>query len=421
MRFDMTFRTTFLFVLFAFFRFSNADAANSKVLNVGSRQIYKTIKSALAASKIGDTIFINKGVYKEGNLVVDKAVTLIGRNNPVLDGEFEHEVLSIKSDHVTVKGLTIQNSGRAVMSDPGGIKIYDANYVTIEGNTLLNNYFGVYLQYVKHCVVKNNLIIASQHEENKSGNGIHAWKSDSIQIIGNLIKGHRDGIYFEFVKYSIVWRNRAHHNLRYGLHFMTSPNNAYISNVFRNNGAGVAVMFTREVVMINNTFEDNRGDATYGVLFKELSDCYLSGNKFIRNTTGIFLDGTSRMLMEKNLFKENGWAMRLQANCIDNRIENNSFLGNTFDVTTNGTLTLNTFDKNYWDKYEGYDLNKDKIGDVPYHPLSLYAVIIEKNPPAMLLFRSFMIGLLDKSEKILPSLTPENFVDKRPRMTAPAI
>ncbi len=108
--------------------------------------------------------------------------------------------------------------------------------------------------------------------------------------------------------------------------------------------------------------------------------------------------------------------MRMQANCMDNKIERNNFLGNTFDVSTNGSLTLNYFSQNYWDKYEGYDLNKDKLGDVPYRPLSLYSVIIEKNPPAMLLYRSFMISLLDKSEKIIPSLTPENFVDLQPLM-----
>ena len=129
-----------------------------------------------------------------------------------------------------------------------------------------------------------------------------------------------------------------------------------------------------------------------------------------------FFDGCSRTLLERNTFKSNGWALRLQASSIDNRLEKNNFIGNTFDATTNGTLTLNHFSENYWDKYEGYDLNKDKIGDIPYHPLSLYSVIIEKNPPAMLLYRSFMISLLDKSEKLLPSLTPENFIDKSPKM-----
>ena len=62
------------------------------------------------------------------------------------------------------------------------------------------------------------------------------------------------------------------------------------------------------------------------------------------------------------------------------------------------------------------DLNKDGIGDVPYHPLSLFAVLTESTPSAMLLYRSFMITLLDKSEKILPSITPDNFIDKTPLM-----
>ena len=108
--------------------------------------------------------------------------------------------------------------------------------------------------------------------------------------------------------------------------------------------------------------------------------------------------------------------MKIQASCMDNDIKSNNFVGNTFDISTNGILVLNTFNGNYWDKYEGYDLDKNGIGDVPFHPLSLFAVLTENNPSAMLLFRSFMITLLDKSEKILPSITPDNFIDKTPLM-----
>lgn len=386
------------------------------MLQVGEGKPFQTIKAAVQAAHSGDTILVAKGLYKEGNIIIDKTVSLLGDGFPVLDGEGKYEILSIKGDGVLVKGFIIQNSGSSTISEPCGVKVYEASNVTIEGNSLLNNYFGVYLQYALNCKIKNNLIRASQKEEHRSGNGIHCWKSDTLQITGNRIYGHRDGIYFEFVTQSIIWRNIAHNNLRYGLHFMFSHENAYITNYFRNNGAGVAVMFTKKVVMINNRFEENWGDAAYGVLFKELSDCYLAGNTIIRNTTGIFFDGSNRIVLERNIFQANGWGMRMQANCVDNRISHNNFIGNTFDVATNGSLTLNHFNENYWDKYEGYDLNKDQIGDVPYHPLSLYSVIVERNPPAMLLFRSFMINLLDRSEKIMPSLTPENFVDNKPRI-----
>ena len=390
--------------------------AFAKTLEVGKSKPFHSLKAAINVASDGDSIIVYKGIYKEGNISISKKIYLLGVDFPVIDGELKDEIISVRSSYVTIKGLKLVNSGRMAMRDPAAVKVYEGNHVIIEGNQLLNNYFGIYLQYAHNCIVKNNVIQATQKEEYQSGNGIHCWKSDSLQIIGNKIYGHRDGIYFEFVTASVIWRNISHDNLRYGLHFMFSHNNAYFTNYFKHNGAGVAVMFTKKVVFMNNTFEESLGDAAYGVLFKELSDCYLSGNKFLKNTTGIFFDGSNRIVAERNIFKGNGWAMRMQANCMDNKVAYNNFIGNTFDVTTNGTLTLNHFSSNYWDKYEGYDMNKDKIGDVPYHPLSLYAVIVEKNPPAMLLYKSFMITLLDKSEKILPSLTPENFVDQSPRM-----
>jgi nitrous oxidase accessory protein len=91
-------------------------------------------------------------------------------------------------------------------------------------------------------------------------------------------------------------------------------------------------------------------------------------------------------------------------------------MGNTFDVGTNGTMQLNKFYSNYWDKYEGYDLNKDGVGDVHYLPVSLYSMIVEKIPAATLLLRSFMISILDKAERVIPSITPINLKDEKPFM-----
>jgi nitrous oxidase accessory protein len=48
--------------------------------------------------------------------------------------------------------------------------------------------------------------------------------------------------------------------------------------------------------------------------------------------------------------------------------------------------------------------------------VSLYSMIAERNPATMMLFRSFMVSLLDKSEKIIPGATPENLKDERPQM-----
>ncbi|UUW08019.1 nitrous oxide reductase family maturation protein NosD [Flavobacterium plurextorum] len=388
----------------------------SQTIEVGKNKVIKSIKKAIDLANPGDTILVYKGVYREGNIEINKRIVLQGKDFPILDGQRKYEVVSIKADSVVVSGFKVIDSGYGSLNDPCGIKIYDKIGVMVKNNILENNFFGIYAQKGSSCVIENNTIKAHQKEEQRIGNGIHCWKSDSMKIIGNRISGHRDGIYFEFVSNSIIWRNISKGNIRYGLHFMFSNDDSYISNVFKNNGAGVAVMFTKNVKMFNNYFEENWGDAAYGLLLKEIADSYIIGNKFIRNTSGIYMEGTSRVMLNHNIFKDNGWGMKIQASCMDNEISFNNFLANTFDISTNGSLVLNHFNSNYWDKYEGYDLNKDGVGDVPFHPLSLFAVLTENNPSAMLLFRSFMITLLDKSEKVLPSITPDNFIDETPFM-----
>lgn len=390
--------------------------AFAKTIKVGKGQAITSIQKGVDLSNAGDTVLVNPGTYQQGNIIITKPIVLKGINHPALDGEKKYELISVKSPHVTVDGFRIRNSGHSSMVDIAGIKIYNTHDITVINNILEDNFFGIYAQQGWRCIIENNRISASSIATELSGNGIHCWKSDSLQIINNQVSGHRDGIYLEFTTHSIIDKNAVQENHRYGLHFMFAHNNSYTRNIFRNNGAGVAVMYTRSVTMTHNRFENNWGDAAYGLLLKEISDSKIDGNQFYGNTTGIYMDGSSRIEMEKNIFKSNGWAIKMQASCMDIRLEKNNFISNTFDIGTNGSLVLNTFKNNYWDKYEGYDLNKDKIGDIPYRPVSMYSMIVEKNPPAMMLFRSFITTLLDKTEKVLPSLTPEDLKDDHPLM-----
>lgn len=386
------------------------------IIHVGPLHKVKSIRTAIRIANNGDTILVAAGMYKEGNLIISKQLTLIGDKYPIIDGQNKFEVFSIKESKVVIDGFKIYHSGTSNLDDYAGIKVYDSREVTIQNNILDDTYFGIYLQYAKRCVIKNNQLKAYNKEEQQSGNGIHCWKSDSLSITGNTVDGHRDGIYFEFVTNSFIKSNTTSNNIRYGLHFMFSNNDTYQFNSFIANGAGVAVMYSNKVSMLNNQFKENWGDAAYGLLLKEISDSYITGNSFEKNTTGIYLEGASRINMSHNIFKNNGWAMKIQASCIDITVSTNNFVGNTFDIGTNGSLVLNTFNKNYWDKYEGYDLNHDTMGDIPYRPVSMYSMIVEQNPPAMMLFRSFITSLLDKTEKLIPSLTPENLKDNTPLM-----
>lgn len=391
-------------------------AAKAHVIVVGKKQACKTIQQAITLAAGGDTVLVEAGTYYEKNIIINKKITLKGINYPVLDGEHKYEIISIGASGVVVYGFKLQHSGKSSLSDFAAIKIYSAGNVTIENNIVDDSFFGIYSQNGHSCKIINNRLITYGIGEQGSGNGIHCWKSDSMQVIHNTMQGFRDGIYFEFVTNSIITGNTSQRNIRYGLHFMFSHNNTYVKNTFRFNGAGVAVMYTHGVKMIDNVFENNWGDAAYGLLLKEISDSHIEGNKFIKNTTGIMMEGGTGITMQKNVFQNNGWALKIQASCIKNTISNNNFIANTFDVGTNGSLSLNNFNNNYWDKYDGYDINRDGKGDVPYHPVSLYSMIVERNPPSMLLFRSFIVSLMDKTEKVLPGITPENLKDDLPLM-----
>jgi nitrous oxidase accessory protein len=386
--------------------------ANSIV--VGKDKAISTLRQGINKAKNGDTILLNKGVYKEGTIVIDKSIYLIGIGHPVLDGENKNEILTLTGRNIVIRGIDFVNAGYSSMNDYAALKIIDATNILIENNNIINASFGIHLANTMNSVVRNNTIKGNNKSEHSSGNGIHLWKCSNMLVENNLIEGHRDGIYFEFVTQSTIQKNLSENNIRYGLHFMFSHDNSYLSNTFRNNGAGVAVMYTKNVRMENNVFEKNWGPSAYGILLKDISNSHIKNNKFIQNTVAIQMEGSSRIQIEQNIFKENGWAIKVQASCDDNNFFQNNFYGNSFDVATNGSLVLNKFYNNYWDKYEGYDRNRDGIGDVPYHPVSMYSVIVEQNPNSLILLRSFMVSLLDKAEKAIPSLASENLTDDKP-------
>ncbi|MDX2048396.1 MAG: nitrous oxide reductase family maturation protein NosD [Chitinophagaceae bacterium] len=397
-------------ILFLFF----STCAFSRIIITGPGQSVITFKKAVELAKDYDTILLKKGIYKEGNVHITRSITIIGEAGAVLDGENKNELLTISGKNITVKNILFRNAGYSALNDFAAIKIIDASGILLESNSILNSYFAIHVSNSINFSIRNNTITGNPRSEQLTGNGIHLWKCSHASIENNHIQGHRDGIYFEFVTESIIQKNTSEKNIRYGLHFMFSHSDHYIQNTFRNNGAGVAVMYSKKVRMEKNHFEENWGPSAYGILLKEITDSYISNNIFLKNTAGIYMEGSSRMEIHENIFKNNGWAVKVQASCDDNNFYHNNFMGNSFDVATNGTMVLNKFYSNYWDKYEGYDMNKDGTGDVPYHPVSMYAMIVEQNPTTLILLRSFMVSLLEKTEKAIPSLTPENLVDNKP-------
>lgn len=387
----------------------------AKTIIVHPSLTVKSIGQALQQADNGDTILVKWAKYAVVNQVIDKSVILTGENYPVLDGQMKADILIVRADHVVIRGFRICNSNKGSLKNYAGIRCEQVKNITIENNRIDNTLFPIYLPRTSHCIIKDN-IISGKSTAIESGSGIYLWYASDVSITHNQISGQRDGIYFEFSYGCFVSDNTSESNYRYGLHFMFSDSNSYTGNIFRNNGAGVAVMYSKHISMIRNRFEHNWGPAAYGLLLKEINDSQIAANSFEYNTTGIFMESCSRNGFTQNNFGMNGWAINVLADCSENRFNHNNFIGNTFDVSSNGNPEQNSFDGNYWDKYPGYDLNKDGSGDIPYYPVSLYSKIIDNIPYAIVLFRSLVVSLLDQAERSIPSLIPVSVIDRHPLM-----
>jgi len=384
--------------------------------HVGSGQRFARIRDALAAASGGDFITVHGGVYREGNLVIDQPVTFVGLDRPRLDGEKRHEVITVTASHVTIRGFDVVDSGTSSLHDLAGIKVANVGHATIEDNRILGCSFGIYFSKARDGVARRNEIRGAPINGQENGNGIHAWSCERLEFSANDVRRHRDGIYLEFVTDSQIAHNRVSECLRYGLHFMSAHRNVYRENDFHRNGAGVAVMYSREVQMDSNRFSHSWGSAAYGLLLKDISDSRITNNVFAHNSIAVTIQSSSRMVFERNQLRENGWALQVESSSTGNVYSKNNFIGNSFDLTSNGDLELSRFEDNYWDRAELYDLNRDGVGDVPYRPLSLFAKLVDRVPAALLLLRSPLVHFLDRAERIFPTLTPDGLLDPRPAM-----
>jgi nitrous oxidase accessory protein len=402
--------TSFIFLLVLLFS-ANIQAEKFVVcISCDNSSISETVKIA----KDFDTILIKKGTYKEHDILIDKPLTILGENYPIIDGELKGEIITITSDNVTLDGLYIINVGTSYTEDYAAVRVRKSKNFILQNLVLENLFFGIYLEKSNYGRIYHNKIIGDAVEEYNSGNGIQLWYSKNVEIEHNFIQHVRDGIYLEFADNCIIKNNVSSNNVRYGLHFMFSNNDIYQDNTFENNGAGVAVMFSKKIKMYNNTFKENWGSASYGMLLKEINDAEIKGNTFEENTIGINIEGSNRIVYENNNFINNGWAIKVRGACYTNSFIKNNFLYNSFDISYNSKINDNIFDRNYWSNYTGYDLDKDGVGDVPYRPVKLFSYIVNRTPETIILLRSLFIDLIDFSEKVSPVFTPDNLLDNNP-------
>lgn len=391
-------------------------------IRVGPNQVCATIGEAVQRAAPGDTILVAKGVYRE-QVQIEKRLVLLGRDWPLLDGEGrDGSVVTVKADSVTVAGFVIHGSGSRIFYNDSGLKLFEVRGCLIANNRFLDTNYGIYLQRATGNMIKANTFYgrAEHKTEETTGDAIHLWNSPNNRIEGNDIQQHRDGIYVEFSPQTLVARNHVRRVIRYGLHYMYSNDNLYEENTFEENRTGSALMYSKNITLRRNLFRQNRGSRAFGILFKDCDDSRMEENQIIDNTTGIFMDGSNHNLIRRNLIARNGWALDLFTSCDFNVFSENNFVNNDYDLLLDSRRTTNRFfadsTGNFWSAYQGYDLDGDGAGDVPYQPLKFFSYLSKRYPDLCVLMESPAAQALQWAERAFPVLSVKDVEDPFPLM-----
>ncbi len=377
-----------------------------------------SIRQAVTSAAPHDTIYIAPGRYRAHDITIRKPLTIIGTPAAIVDADNKGAAFLVQADSFTMKGLSIRNVSFSALEENSAITVVNSKHYRLEDLHIDSVYFGILIENsdsgtIRHCTIRSS---TSGATEGTMGNGIHLWKCSAALLSGNHISGMRDGIYFEFVQQSLIEHNVSRQNLRYGLHFMFSNHDVYRANRFERNGAGVAVMFSKNIEMYQNQFLENWGMNAYGLLLKEIYDGVIRHNHFEKNTVAIQNEGSVRITYEENEFYFNGWAVNFLGGAYDNLFLHNNFVGNSFEVSYFGRANNNRFEENYWSKYHGYDLDRDGFGDIPHYPVDLFTYLAHSVDESIILLRSLFVELLSFAEKVAPVLTPADILDPKPLM-----
>lgn len=396
-----------------------ASAAYADVLAVGDdRAQYSTISAAIAAAKDGDRIMVGPGEYSE-NLVLDKRLTIEGVDEPQIVGSGQGSVITVNADGCQIIGLTVVHSGSDLQAEDAGILLRsDGNIV--ENNRLSDVLFGIYLYHSNNNLVRNNTIHGrTELETGERGAGLHLWNSSDNRLEGNVITETRDGMYVQSSPRNTMIGNQVS-NLRYGLHFMSSDDNRFEDNVFHDNVAGAAIMYSRGIELRRNSFVHNRGFSSFGILFQDCRECITEENLIANNATGVFLEALSDSIFRRNIIAENDVAAQVFSSSERNVFTENNFIANISPLRMIGKSTSTEWASatagNYWSDYSGYDGDGDGVGDVPHKLQNVFEYLESNYPRLRLYLDSPAAQSMVAAERSFPVIEASNQFDRRPLM-----
>lgn len=374
------------------------------------------LQKRIDAASPGEVLSLSPGRHA-GPIHIDKPITLDGGGRAEIDGGGVGVVVRVTASGVVLRGLVVTGSGLNLSADDAGIHI-SADEVAVEDCVVEDCLHGVYLHRASHCRVERTVIRGKSTlpVDNRPaasglgaspadcalvparrGNGIHQWDCRDNVIADNRLSEARDGLFFSFTSGTRCEGNRVT-NTRYGLHYMYSDDNLISGNVFEDNVAGAALMFSRRFEVRDNRFVGSEGSRAYGVILQSVEDSRIEANTVERNAVGLSFNQCSRNRVVANRIARNFVGLRFGSNSDENALSANLFARNLHPVELEGDNGSNRWALdgvgNYWDGSVPFDPDGDGISNLPHRETDLFGSRRRDFPEISLLSASPAAGLL---------------------------
>jgi nitrous oxidase accessory protein len=376
--------------------------------------------AALADSHGPAEIWLLPRTYR-GDFSVSRSVALRGSRGTVVEGTGTQTVLTVGAPDVWVDNLTVRHSGRRHTSEDSGIKA-TAPRARITHVAVEDALFGVELGPCADCTVERTRVRGTSDEPELRGDGIKLWEASGSVVRGCVVEDSRDVVVW-YSRGVLLDGNTVRHS-RYGTHFMYAHDSIVRASRIESNVVGIFVMYSNRLRVEGNVLAGARGPAGVGLGFKESDGVEVRDNWFVANTTGVYLDRTPRSIdapvhFDRNVFALDEVALRLHSSEDGLFFRGNDFHQNVAaaEVEGGGDALGVVFDGNHWSDYEGYDLDGDGRGDIPFEVKQLSSELTNVHPALKFFEGTGAMGVIDAVARAVPVLAAHRVLfDPHPTM-----